>query len=43
MGIKLIIYQLAPEILAKNLYGFEVDMFSLGVIVYLLLYGAQPF
>jgi serine/threonine protein kinase len=34
---------IAPEILRGNCYSSKVDIFSVGVIVYILLTGMQPF
>ncbi|XP_039253382.2 uncharacterized protein LOC120330486 isoform X2 [Styela clava] len=33
----------APELLAKNLYGPKVDVWSIGIITYALLVGKLPF
>ena len=34
---------IAPEILARNLYSVQVDMWAIGVITYILLSGTMPF
>lgn len=34
---------LSPEVLLGNGYGIETDLWSIGVIMYMLLYGILPF
>eukprot|EP00179_Madagascaria_erythrocladioides_P006021 CAMPEP_0198317226 /NCGR_PEP_ID=MMETSP1450-20131203/6777_1 /TAXON_ID=753684 ORGANISM="Madagascaria erythrocladiodes, Strain CCMP3234" /NCGR_SAMPLE_ID=MMETSP1450 /ASSEMBLY_ACC=CAM_ASM_001115 /LENGTH=396 /DNA_ID=CAMNT_0044020415 /DNA_START=190 /DNA_END=1380 /DNA_ORIENTATION=+ len=36
-------YYLAPEIYRKQQYGFEVDLWACGVVLYILLSGKFPF
>jgi serine/threonine protein kinase len=36
-------YFLAPEIIKKERYGTKCDIWSLGVIIFLLLTGEMPF
>eukprot|EP00930_Biecheleria_cincta_P023825 TRINITY_DN17141_c0_g1_i1.p1 TRINITY_DN17141_c0_g1~~TRINITY_DN17141_c0_g1_i1.p1 ORF type:complete len:346 (-),score=56.13 TRINITY_DN17141_c0_g1_i1:13-1050(-) len=37
------IHYLAPEVITVVKYGREVDLWALGVLMYLLLYGLHPF
>jgi cell cycle serine/threonine-protein kinase CDC5/MSD2 len=34
---------MAPEILAGKHYGSSVDIWSLGILIYFMLFGEQPF
>ncbi|CAG9335837.1 unnamed protein product [Blepharisma stoltei] len=34
---------IAPEVLRKQPYGIEIDTFSVGIIIYILLSGKMPF
>ena len=36
-------YYMAPEIIQGKPYSYEVDIWALGVLVYLLIYGNYPF
>jgi len=36
-------YYLAPEILAYRNYDLKCDVWSVGIIVYILLHGIHPF
>ena len=35
-------YFIAPEVLSGN-YGFECDIWSMGVVVYMMMTGTMPF
>ena len=34
---------MAPEILRDEFYDFKVDVFSVGVIMYIIISGEEPF
>ena len=36
-------YYVAPEVVTQSTYGFECDIWSLGVVMYQLLSGELPF
>lgn len=36
-------YYIAPEILLNDYYGFECDIWSLGILLYILVSGFLPF
>lgn len=36
-------YYIAPEILVSDHYGFECDIWSLGIILYIMVSGYLPF
>lgn len=37
------LHYMAPEMISGGSYGFEVDMWALGVLIYKLFYGSLPF
>ncbi|GFH56527.1 hypothetical protein CTEN210_13003 [Chaetoceros tenuissimus] len=37
------VYTMAPEVIKRKSYTYKVDMFSQGVIAYMLLSGSKPF
>ena len=36
-------YYIAPEVIDKKPYGIKADMWSVGVVMYILLSGYMPF
>ena len=36
-------YYMSPEILNGKKYGYRTDIYSVGIILYQLLYGRMPF
>lgn len=34
---------MAPEVVKKQKYSYEIDMWCVGVVAFTLLFGAHPF